>query len=177
MSSVVRIVWLNRSNLNFESVLDNLNYILVNHFVGIMNWIGKFVLKSIEQGASTTCYVALHPQVNGVSGEYFSNNNIATNTTTSLAKDSNLAKKLWEFSLDLTNNPKWLYGFPLIKIVKWASQIESTQPRSDDRMDWASSWCFYELIFATIENCCSSIPELTMLLCLYYSNFVFCLLG
>ncbi|KAF3635769.1 Short-chain dehydrogenase TIC 32, chloroplastic [Capsicum annuum] len=55
------------------------------------------------KGASTTCYVALHPKVKGVSGEYFSDNNIATNTTTSLAKDSELAKKLWEFSLDLTN--------------------------------------------------------------------------
>ncbi|PHU08521.1 Short-chain dehydrogenase TIC 32, chloroplastic [Capsicum chinense] len=54
-------------------------------------------------GASTTCYVALNPKVKGVSGEYFSDNNIATNTTTSLAKDSDLAKKLWEFSLDLTN--------------------------------------------------------------------------
>ncbi|KAH0646506.1 hypothetical protein KY284_034390 [Solanum tuberosum] len=69
---------------------------------GIVNWIGRYVLKNIEQGASTTCYVALHPQVKGVSGEYFSDNNIATNTTTSLAKDSDLAKKLWEFSLDLT---------------------------------------------------------------------------
>ncbi|KAM3379839.1 short-chain dehydrogenase TIC 32, chloroplastic isoform X1 [Capsicum galapagoense] len=69
---------------------------------GIINWIGKYVLKNIEQGASTTCYVALHPKVKGVSGEYFSDNNIATNTT-SLAKDSDLAKKLWEFSLDLTN--------------------------------------------------------------------------
>ncbi|XP_004244723.2 short-chain dehydrogenase TIC 32, chloroplastic-like [Solanum lycopersicum] len=69
---------------------------------GIVNWIGRYVLKSIEQGASTTCYVALHQQVKGVSGEYFSDNNIATNKTTSLAKDLDLAKKLWEFSLDLT---------------------------------------------------------------------------
>ncbi|XP_027775037.1 short-chain dehydrogenase TIC 32, chloroplastic-like isoform X1 [Solanum pennellii] len=69
---------------------------------GLVNWIGRYVLKSIDQGASTTCYVALHLQVKGVSGEYFSDNNIATNKTTSLAKDSDLAKKLWEFSLDLT---------------------------------------------------------------------------
>ncbi|XP_049377614.1 short-chain dehydrogenase TIC 32, chloroplastic-like isoform X3 [Solanum stenotomum] len=72
------------------------------YFTGIVNWIGRYVLKNIEQGASTTCYVTLHPQVKGVSGEYFSDNNIATNKTTSLAKDSDLAKKLWEFSLDLT---------------------------------------------------------------------------
>ncbi|XP_059277261.1 short-chain dehydrogenase TIC 32, chloroplastic-like [Lycium ferocissimum] len=70
---------------------------------GIVNWIGRYVLKNIAQGAATTCYVALHPQVKGVSGEYFSDNNIAT-TTTSPAKDSELAKKLWEFSLNLTNS-------------------------------------------------------------------------
>ncbi|XP_049377234.1 short-chain dehydrogenase TIC 32, chloroplastic-like isoform X2 [Solanum stenotomum] len=69
---------------------------------GIVNWIGRYVLKNFEHGASTTCYVALHPQVKGVSGEYFSDNNIAINKTTSLAKDSDLAKKVWEFSLDLT---------------------------------------------------------------------------
>ncbi|XP_049377233.1 short-chain dehydrogenase TIC 32, chloroplastic-like isoform X1 [Solanum stenotomum] len=72
------------------------------YFTGIVNWIGRYVLKNFEHGASTTCYVALHPQVKGVSGEYFSDNNIAINKTTSLAKDSDLAKKVWEFSLDLT---------------------------------------------------------------------------
>ncbi|CAN4077385.1 unnamed protein product [Withania somnifera] len=61
-------------------------------------------LAKLLKGASTTCYVALHPQVKGVSGEYFTDNNIATNTTTSLAKDSDLGKKLWKFSLDLTNS-------------------------------------------------------------------------
>ncbi|KAJ8553121.1 hypothetical protein K7X08_020514 [Anisodus acutangulus] len=70
---------------------------------GVVNWIGRYVLKNIAQGAATTCYVALHPQVKGVTGEYFSDNNIATSTTTSLAKDSKSAKKLWEFSLNLTN--------------------------------------------------------------------------
>ncbi|KAG5007116.1 hypothetical protein JHK85_025658 [Glycine max] len=48
-------------------------------------------------GAATTCYVALHPQVRGISGEYFSDNNLAK--ASSLAKDTNLAKKLWDFSM------------------------------------------------------------------------------
>ncbi|EXB37337.1 Short-chain dehydrogenase TIC 32 [Morus notabilis] len=48
-------------------------------------------------GASTQCYVALHPQVKGVSGEYFADNNKAN--PSSLAEDADLAKKLWEFSL------------------------------------------------------------------------------
>jgi len=45
--------------------------------------------------------VALHPQVKGISGEYFMDCNKAE--PTSLAKDSELAKKLWELSSNLTN--------------------------------------------------------------------------
>ncbi|KAH7840240.1 hypothetical protein Vadar_014612 [Vaccinium darrowii] len=42
---------------------------------------------------SSICYVALHPQVNGVSGEYFSDSNIGKQTA--LAPYEELAKKLW----------------------------------------------------------------------------------
>ncbi|KAL5551620.1 hypothetical protein UlMin_001796 [Ulmus minor] len=68
-------------------------------FNAFFNNIGKFILKNIPQGASTECYVALHPQLKGVSGEFFQDNNI--NNPSSLAKDDELAKKLWEFSLNL----------------------------------------------------------------------------
>jgi len=57
--------------------------------------------KNIPQGSATTCYVALHPQVKGVSGEYFSDCNVAK--PSALAKDEELAKKLWDFSLSLTD--------------------------------------------------------------------------
>ncbi|KAJ9706464.1 hypothetical protein PVL29_001795 [Vitis rotundifolia] len=67
---------------------------------GIVNMVGKYVLKNIPQGAATTCYVALHPQVKGVSGEYFSDSNIAK--PSSKGKDAELGKKLWEFSISLT---------------------------------------------------------------------------
>ncbi|CAA3002588.1 Hypothetical predicted protein [Olea europaea subsp. europaea] len=67
---------------------------------GLAGWIGKYVCKHIPQGAATTCYVALHPQVKGVSGEYFVDSNIGK--PSSLASDAELAKKLWEFSLSLT---------------------------------------------------------------------------
>lgn len=66
---------------------------------GVVSWVGKYVLKTIPQGAATTCYVALHPQVKGVSGEYFSDSNIGR--ASSLATDAGLAKKLWDFSLKL----------------------------------------------------------------------------
>jgi WW domain-containing oxidoreductase len=68
---------------------------------GLFSTVAKLFLKSIPQGAATTCYVALHPQVKGVSGEYFSDNNLAK--PSSLAKDEELAKKLWDFSLSLTD--------------------------------------------------------------------------
>ncbi|GMN44576.1 hypothetical protein TIFTF001_013775 [Ficus carica] len=52
------------------------------------------------KGAATTCYVALHPQVKGVSGEYFVDSNLSE--TSAKGKDMDLAKKLWDFSQNLT---------------------------------------------------------------------------
>ncbi|RYR37643.1 hypothetical protein Ahy_A09g042502 isoform C [Arachis hypogaea] len=66
---------------------------------GIVNAIGRLVLKNVQQGAATTCYVALHPQVKGVSGKYFSDSNLSK--TTSHGTDDDLAKKLWDFSMNL----------------------------------------------------------------------------
>ncbi|KAF5816040.1 putative very-long-chain 3-oxoacyl-CoA reductase [Helianthus annuus] len=66
---------------------------------GVVDWIGKYFLKNIPQGAATTCYVALHPQVEGVSGEYFMDSNIAQ--PNSYAKNAGLAKELWDISLTM----------------------------------------------------------------------------
>ncbi|KAI5652824.1 hypothetical protein M9H77_30011 [Catharanthus roseus] len=71
---------------------------------GIISIVGKLMFKSVQQGASTTCYVALHPQVKGISGEYFYDNNIGK--TTSMAKDSDLAMRLWDYSTNLVNSKK-----------------------------------------------------------------------
>ncbi|KAL6558716.1 hypothetical protein OROMI_019066 [Orobanche minor] len=57
-------------------------------------------LKNVSQGAATSCYLSLSPKVNGVSGEYFEDSNIAKASST--ARDRELAKKLWGFSLTLT---------------------------------------------------------------------------
>ena len=62
----------------------------------------KAFLKNIPQGAATTCYLALNPKVKGVSGEYFADSNISKRGKQ--AKDQELAKKLWDFSLTLTNS-------------------------------------------------------------------------
>ncbi|KAG9441321.1 hypothetical protein H6P81_017175 [Aristolochia fimbriata] len=63
--------------------------------------LGRLVLKDLPQGAATTCYVALHPQVKGVGGKYFKDNNIAS--ASAQAQDEELAKKLWDFSMNLIN--------------------------------------------------------------------------
>ncbi|KAL5567964.1 hypothetical protein UlMin_024539 [Ulmus minor] len=66
---------------------------------GFAELLGKYFMKNIKQGAATTCYVALHPQVKGMSGHYFSDSNIAQ--ASQEATDTNLARKLWNFSLEI----------------------------------------------------------------------------
>ncbi|CAN0841260.1 Short-chain dehydrogenase TIC 32, chloroplastic [Linum grandiflorum] len=62
----------------------------------------KFALKNVQQGAATSCYLALHPQVKGVTGKHFMDCNLAE--PNSHGNDMNLAKKLWDFSLSLTTS-------------------------------------------------------------------------
>ncbi|KAL8534439.1 hypothetical protein ACS0TY_010452 [Phlomoides rotata] len=71
----------------------------IKGFINILFY--KFFLKTVQQGASTSCYLALHPQVKGISGEYFADNNLAK--PNAQAADATLASKLWDFSLHLTN--------------------------------------------------------------------------
>ncbi|KAL8148305.1 short-chain dehydrogenase TIC 32, chloroplastic-like [Apium graveolens] len=71
-----------------------------NSVAGIIGNVGKFFMKNVQQGAATTCYVALHPQLKEVSGEYFKNSNLSK--ATAQANNIDLAKKLWEFSINLT---------------------------------------------------------------------------
>ncbi|KAM0041354.1 putative very-long-chain 3-oxoacyl-CoA reductase [Helianthus debilis subsp. tardiflorus] len=66
---------------------------------GCVSKLSSLLMKNVQQGAATTCYVALHPQVKGVSGAYFLDSNLAK--TTKLAKDVDLAKRLWDFSMNL----------------------------------------------------------------------------
>ncbi|KAI8540388.1 hypothetical protein RHMOL_Rhmol09G0259800 [Rhododendron molle] len=68
---------------------------------GLVDVLGKYVFKNVQQGAATTCYVALHPQVKGMSGKYFADCKLAE--ASSQANDTELAKKLWDFSLRLIN--------------------------------------------------------------------------
>nr|KJB34137.1 hypothetical protein B456_006G049300 [Gossypium raimondii] len=66
---------------------------------GLVNIFGKIALKNVQQGAATTCYVALHPQVKGRSGEYFKDSNIGQ--ASAHGRNAELAKKLWDFSMKM----------------------------------------------------------------------------
>ncbi|KAK6942935.1 Short-chain dehydrogenase/reductase SDR [Dillenia turbinata] len=58
--------------------------------------------KNVPQGAATTCYVALHPSLKGVTGKYFLDCNEVI--ASALARNETLAKKLWDFSNKLVNS-------------------------------------------------------------------------
>ncbi|CAL9114424.1 unnamed protein product [Musa textilis] len=62
----------------------------------------KPFLKSIPQGASTTCYLALHPDMKDVTGKYFGDCN--ETLPSAVARDKELSIKCWEFSQQLLNN-------------------------------------------------------------------------
>nr|KYP65416.1 WW domain-containing oxidoreductase [Cajanus cajan] len=66
---------------------------------GVVNMLLRLFIKNVQQGAATTCYVALHPQVTGISGAYFADSNLSK--ANSLGRDTDLAKKLWDFSMNL----------------------------------------------------------------------------
>ncbi|KAL0400733.1 UNVERIFIED_CONTAM: Short-chain dehydrogenase, chloroplastic [Sesamum latifolium] len=71
---------------------------------GLVAAIGKHVMKNVEQGAATTCYVALHPDVKGMTGKYYADCNLAE--TSLQANDQELAKKLWDFTCKLIDKCK-----------------------------------------------------------------------
>ncbi|KAL8129735.1 hypothetical protein V2J09_018890 [Rumex salicifolius] len=72
---------------------------LFKHKCLIMRFLKFFtplIWKNVSQGAATTCYVALHPNLQGVTGKYFLDCNEMQPSL--LASDEELAKKLWDFS-------------------------------------------------------------------------------
>jgi NAD(P)-dependent dehydrogenase (short-subunit alcohol dehydrogenase family) len=51
-------------------------------------------LKTVPQGAATQCFVAAHPSLAGVSGEYFADCNVAKSSR--YARDEAMGERLWE---------------------------------------------------------------------------------
>jgi len=60
----------------------------------------KFLMKTPAEGAKTTIYLASSPEVEGVTGKYFSNCKAVTPSKE--AQDDSVAKRLWELSEKLT---------------------------------------------------------------------------
>ncbi|KAD5316817.1 hypothetical protein E3N88_16763 [Mikania micrantha] len=67
----------------------------------VFGYIVRLFLKNVEQGASTTCYLALHPGAKGISGEYWADNNIST--ASGFVNDPEFVKKFWDFSVELVD--------------------------------------------------------------------------
>jgi NAD(P)-dependent dehydrogenase (short-subunit alcohol dehydrogenase family) len=61
---------------------------------------GSVFMKSVEEGAATSCYVATSPDLAGVSGCYFSNCNPVTPSAN--MRDDAMAERLWSVSEELT---------------------------------------------------------------------------
>ncbi|XP_031485147.1 short-chain dehydrogenase TIC 32 B, chloroplastic-like [Nymphaea colorata] len=72
---------------------------LMRHSAILMKIVKLFTFlwwKNVPQGAATTCYVAVHPSLKGVTGKYFTDCNEIT--PSAFARDEALARKLWDFS-------------------------------------------------------------------------------
>ena len=72
--------------------------------------VGKVLFKTVEQGAATQCYVSVHPDINCVSGNYFSDCNPAE--TSKHGEDADMARRLWDVSENivskLRNGETWV---------------------------------------------------------------------
>lgn len=78
---------------------------LVRHLPGwqqvAMKYFGGLFLKSIPEGAATTCYVATSPGLVGVRGFYFADCNVSEDTSR-FVYDNAMARRLWQVSEELT---------------------------------------------------------------------------
>ncbi|MEP5763307.1 MAG: SDR family oxidoreductase [Halieaceae bacterium] len=61
--------------------------------VKVMSLLAPLIEKTVPQGAATQCYVATHPDVEGVSGEYFSDCKVKRSSA--WGRDDELARELW----------------------------------------------------------------------------------
>ncbi|KAG9147883.1 hypothetical protein Leryth_003471 [Lithospermum erythrorhizon] len=94
------------TNITVNSVHPGL--IMTNLFkhtgnlMGLMKMFSFLMWKNVPQGAATTCYVALHPQLKDVTAKYFLDCNEWK--PSKFAEDEGLAKKLWDFSNKLIDS-------------------------------------------------------------------------
>ncbi|XP_027348846.1 short-chain dehydrogenase TIC 32, chloroplastic-like isoform X2 [Abrus precatorius] len=75
---------------------------LMRYSSNLMHLLKIFTFYIWKNGAATTCYVALHPSVKGVTGKYFVDCNEFKPSV--FASNKQLGKKLWDFSKQLINS-------------------------------------------------------------------------
>jgi hypothetical protein len=63
--------------------------------------ITRLILRSPEEGARTSLYLATSPIVAGVSGSYFSSSKPADEKLSKRARDAAVGERLWAVSADL----------------------------------------------------------------------------
>ena len=66
----------------------------------IFRFAGAWFVKSVEEGAATSCYVAASPELDGVNGCYFSDCNPVTPSAS--MRDDAMGERLWAVSEELT---------------------------------------------------------------------------
>jgi len=67
--------------------------------VKILFWLTSFFTMNVEQGAATTVYCCIAPELEGVGGQYFEN--VAKRNASRLGVDEELMAKFWAFSEDI----------------------------------------------------------------------------
>jgi NAD(P)-dependent dehydrogenase (short-subunit alcohol dehydrogenase family) len=67
----------------------------------VIKQITRLILKSPEQGAATSLYLATSPEVEGVTGSYFANRKRIDARRSRQARDADLARQLWDRSAEL----------------------------------------------------------------------------
>ncbi|KAL5710957.1 NADP-retinol dehydrogenase [Ranunculus cassubicifolius] len=72
-------------------------------FTSVMKLLTFLFWKNVPQGAATTCYVALHPSLEGVTGKYYADCN-EMKKLSAFAVNEELGKKLWNYSNKLVNS-------------------------------------------------------------------------
>nr|GEU29881.1 hypothetical protein [Tanacetum cinerariifolium] len=78
---------------------------LMRHSLNLMRFmmmLTYILWKNVPQGAATTCYVAVHPSMKGVTGKYFLDCNEWP--ASDFARDPKLAMKLWDYSNHLIDS-------------------------------------------------------------------------
>ena len=65
----------------------------------VIKFIGRFLMRTPEEGAATSIYLASSPEVEGVSGKYFVD--CAETRSSKVSCDEDIARRLWEVSEEL----------------------------------------------------------------------------